>query len=90
MSLRPHIESALRALERDEQREATASLLAALEEVDLAIADLLRDRRRRDAEEAARTHRFDREISAAEWRRRRAESGRGYKFELPPSLRRTA
>jgi hypothetical protein len=34
-----------------------------------------------------REHRYDREIAAATWRREQARAGRGFRFELPPSLR---
>jgi hypothetical protein len=35
-----------------------------------------------------RAHELDRMIAAATWRRERAKTGHGYRFELPPSLRR--
>jgi hypothetical protein len=35
-----------------------------------------------------REHAFDRMVAAATCRRERAKAGRGYRFELPPSLRR--
>jgi hypothetical protein len=37
--------------------------------------------------EEAREHRLDRMVSAATYRRERARVGRGFRFELPPSLR---
>lgn len=38
--------------------------------------------------EAEREHRYDREVIAADHSWRRAKAGKGYKFKLPPSLRR--
>jgi hypothetical protein len=37
-----------------------------------------------------REHELDRMIAAATWRRERAKAGRGFRFELPPSLRKGA
>lgn len=34
-----------------------------------------------------REHRHDREVASATYRAKRAREGRGYRFELPPSLR---
>lgn len=45
------------------------------------------NRKRETASE--REHRHDREVSAATYRVQTAREGRGFKFELPPSLRET-
>ncbi len=90
MKLRAHIENARRELERDEQGRATRSLLAALEQVDLALADLRQAHCARDLQDAVHEHRVDREIVASVHRRGRAVAGHGYSFEPPPSLRRAA
>jgi len=37
-----------------------------------------------------REHELDRMVIAAVWRSKRAREGRGYRFQLPPSLRETA
>jgi hypothetical protein len=37
-----------------------------------------------------REHELDRMVAAATWRCERAKAGRGYRFQLPPSLRREA
>jgi hypothetical protein len=33
-----------------------------------------------------REHKLDRMVVAAVWRREQAQAGRGYRFQLPPSL----
>lgn len=38
-------------------------------------------------EQRDREHELDRMISAATYRARRAREGRGFKFQMPPSLR---
>jgi hypothetical protein len=43
------------------------------------------NRKRETARE--REHRHDREVGAATYRAQRAREGRGYRFQLPPSLR---
>lgn len=42
---------------------------------------------RRNETQAEREHRYDREVIVADYRWRRAKAGKGYRFELPPSLR---
>jgi hypothetical protein len=37
-----------------------------------------------------REHRWDREVASATYRAERAREGRGYRFQLPPSLREKA
>ena len=41
-----------------------------------------------DYDLSRREHRYDREVAAAVYHRFRAASGLGFKFEVPPSLRR--
>lgn len=44
---------------------------------------------KRSETEAEREHRYDREVITADYRWRRAKAGRGHRFELPPSLRKS-